>query len=113
MLGDPERVADRLGDQRGVADCREIDKARPVGVSISLKVTDPQRQPRFSASAGPGQREQADAVALEHRGELRELIAAAEKRRWRDGEPGMHLLRPTRHDLERGVVQQHLLLELT
>jgi hypothetical protein len=76
-LADPQNGRDRLGDERGVGDWRQIDEPGSVRVRRGQGVERLQGQPGLPAAAGPGQGE--DPRLRQEPADLGELNRAAHK----------------------------------
>ncbi len=82
-IQDPESRSDRFIDPRGIADGREVHPADTIAIAVRRLLRHSQRQPRLSASAYPGQRD--EPARLDLAGKASQLLSPADKTRATDG----------------------------
>ena len=108
--GVTEAREDRLGDERRIAEGRELDEHRTVGEGRRRPASRLEREARLAAPAGPCQHHEAHVVALEQLDELRYLSLATYERRRGHRERGSRSGARRLH-LELRIVSEDPLLE--
>ena len=115
-----ERLRDRVERERRIAKRRERDPPDAVGQVLGQLGRGLERQTRLPGAAGPGERQQPDALVAQQADDLLQLARAAEERRRRHGQVRLPqalqrreaLLAELEHALRRRQVLQPVLAEV-